>query len=488
MNWHEHTATDIAEAVRNGSTTARAVTDHFLARIDTHNPTIGAFLHVDHEGARAAADALDARRAAGEPLGALAGVPVAVKDNLCTRGMPTTCASRMLAPYRPPYDAHVVGQLRRADAIPIGKTNLDEFAMGSSCENSALGRTVNPRDPSRVPGGSSGGSAAAVAAGFAPLALGTDTGGSIRLPASFCGVVGMKPTYGAVSRYGLVAFGSSLDQIGPFAHTAADAALLLDVIQAPDERDSTCSQSPRPPAFPPSAPAEACAGVRIGLPKEYFEVEGLDPEVGATVREAIRGLEAQGATLVEVSLPMLRHAMATYYIIATAEASSNLSRFDGVHYGMRADGAEDLVDLFSRTREEGFGAEVKRRIMLGTYVLSAGYYDAYYLRALRVRTCFAEDFKRVFSACDVLAAPVAPTRAFAMGEKAANPLAMYLTDVYTISANLAGIPAVSVPCACAGLPVGLQLLGPHFSDARLLALAAAHEAAIHAAPRPACLE
>lgn len=482
MNWHEQTAIDIAQAVRDGTTSARAVTDHFLARIEAHDKTIGAFLHIDPEGARAAADALDARRERGDPLGSLAGVPVALKDNLCVQGQPATCASKILAPYRPPYDAHVVEQLRRADAILIGKTNLDEFAMGSSCENSATRKTVNPHDPTRVPGGSSGGSAAAVAAGFAPLALGSDTGGSIRLPASFCGVVGMKPTYGAVSRYGLVAFGSSLDQIGPFAHTAADAALLLDVIQTPDARDSTCDPTPRPSLLP--FPEDACAGVRIGLPKEYFEAEGLDPEVGRTVREAIRGLEAQGATLVEVSLPMLRYAMPTYYILATAEASSNLSRYDGVHYGMRTDAAEDLLDLFSRTREEGFGAEVKRRILLGTYVLSAGYYDAYYLRALRVRHRFAADFDRVFKTCDVLAAPVAPTRAFPLGEKSTDPLAMYLTDIYTISANLTGIPGISVPCAAEGLPVGLQLLGPRFSDKRLLALAAAHERVAGTAVRP----
>jgi aspartyl-tRNA(Asn)/glutamyl-tRNA(Gln) amidotransferase subunit A len=475
------TATAIADAVRTGSVTARAVTDACLERVGRHDATIGAFLLVDAEGARARADAVDERVRRGEDPGPLAGVPVALKDNLCVRGQATTCASRVLEQFRPPYDAHVVERLREAGAVFLGKTNLDEFAMGSSTENSALRVTRNPRDPDRAPGGSSGGSAAAVAAGFAPLALGSDTGGSIRLPASFCGCVGMKPTYGLVSRYGLVAYGSSLDQIGPFARTVGDAALLLNAIAGPDLRDATCRA-----AEAPDHAAELAAGVeglRIGVVREHLEAEGLDDAVRAAVTNAVDALREAGATIVDVHLPTTTYAIPTYYIIAMAEASSNLARYDGVHYGHRASGADDIISLFSQSREAAFGEEVKRRIMLGTYVLSAGYYDAYYLRALRVRTRIAADVARALSEADVLLGPVSPCTAFPLGERMADPLAMYLSDIYTISANLAAVPAISVPCGAdaSGLPIGLQIMGPRFGDARVLRVAAAWE---RLAPEP----
>ncbi len=469
------TARAIADAVRAGTTSARTVTDACLDRIARHDDSIGAFLSVDAEGARAAADAVDAKVGRGEDPGPLAGVPIALKDNLCVRGEVTTCASRMLERFRPPYDAHVVERLRDSGAVFLGKTNLDEFAMGSSTENSALRVTRNPRDTNRAPGGSSGGSAAAVAAGFAPLALGSDTGGSIRLPAGFCGCVGMKPTYGLVSRYGLVAYGSSLDQIGPFARTVEDAALLLNAIAGPDLRDSTCR-----PASPPDHTAslgEGVEGVRIGVVREHLEAEGLDEPVRTAVTAAIETLRGAGAEIVDVHLPTTPYAIPTYYIIAMAEASSNLARYDGVHYGHRAGDAEEIISLFSRSREEGFGDEVKRRIMLGTYVLSAGSYDAYYLRALRVRTRIAEDVARALGEADVLVGPVSPCTAFPLGERMADPLAMYLSDIYTISANLAAVPALSVPCGTdgAGLPIGLQIMGPRFEDARVLRVAAAWE-------------
>lgn len=474
------TATDLAAAIRGRKLSAREAVTQALGRIEGQDGQIGAFLTVDREGALAAADALDR---GGDFSGPLAGVPVAVKDNICVAGQTCTCASKMLQHYRPPYSAHVVDKLRSAGAVVIGKTNLDEFAMGSSTENSALKKTVNPRDTNRVPGGSSGGSAAAVAAGFVSLSLGSDTGGSIRQPASYCGVVGMKPTYGVVSRYGLVAFGSSLDQIGPFAATAADAALLLEAIAGPDKRDSTClpqmlsgltglGQKLAAQTVP-----EAAKGLRIGLPKEYFATDGLDDSVRRAVMAAVETLCSAGAQIKEVSLPLSKYAVPVYYIIATAEASSNLARFDGAHYGHSAGEAKDIVALFSQSREQGFGEEVKRRIMLGTYVLSAGYYDAYYLKALKVRRRIADDFARAFEEVDVIASPVAPTAAFRFGEKSGDPLAMYLSDIYTISANLAGIPGISVPCGQdgAGMPVGLQLMGPRASDGQLLEVARAWE-------------
>jgi aspartyl-tRNA(Asn)/glutamyl-tRNA(Gln) amidotransferase subunit A len=395
---------------------------------------------------------------------------------LCTRGVPTTCGSKMLQRFVPPYDAHVVTRLKQADAVLLGKTNMDEFAMGSSTENSAFQKTCNPWDLKRIPGGSSGGSAAAVAACLAPLALGTDTGGSIRQPAGMCGVVGLKPTYGRVSRFGLVAFASSLDQVGPLAHDVTDAALLLEVIAGHDPRDSTSVDQPVPPYR--QTLDEPVKPLTIGVAREYFG-EGLDPEVEKGVRTALEVYRGQGATVKEVSLPHSRYAIAVYYIVATAEASSNLARYDGVHYGYRAPKFGDLISMVERTRGEGFGPEVKRRVMLGTYALSSGYYDAYYLKALKVRRLIKEDFDRAFAECDVVLGPTSPTAAFPIGERVDNPLRMYLADIYTISANLAGIAGVSVPCGFtkANLPIGLQLLAPPFAEEKLLRVARAFERA-----------
>ncbi len=463
MKVYELSAVALREKVAAGEIKVREVVDQLLARIDEFDGEIGAFVSVDHAAVRSRADSIDAQIAAGNSSGRLLGVPVAVKDNICVEDVTTTCSSRMLETFRPPYSAHVVKKLLAEGAVIIGKTNLDEFAMGSSTENSALQQTRNPWNKEYVPGGSSGGSAAAVAAGFVPLALGSDTGGSIRQPASYCGVVGMKPTYGAVSRYGLVAFGSSLDQIGPFARTVEDAALLLDVISGADDHDSTSCADKLPLSLEYTADM---SGLSIGLPAEYFNTAGLAAEVKDLVIAAVDNLKAAGAVVKEVHLPMVKYAVGTYYIIATAEASSNLARFDGVHYGHRCEKPEDIIDLFSRSREEGFGDEVKRRIMLGNYVLSAGYYDAYYNRALKVRRRIAEDFAQAFEEVDIIAAPAAPTTAFKIGEKASDPLAMYLSDIYTISANLAGIPGLCVPCGkdSQGLPVGLQLLSGNFKD------------------------
>jgi aspartyl-tRNA(Asn)/glutamyl-tRNA(Gln) amidotransferase subunit A len=414
--------------------------------------------------------------AAGDPLGDLAGIPVGLKDLLCTRDLPTTCGSRILQGFTPPYDATAVARLREADAVIVGKLNMDEFAMGSSNENSAHGPVHNPHDPTRVPGGSSGGSAAAVAACETVLALGSDTGGSVRQPASFCGVVGLKPTYGRVSRYGLVAYASSLDQIGPITRDVRDTARILRVIAGHDAHDATSADVPVPNYE--QQLADGAQGLVIGLPKEYFQ-EGLDPEVRQAVMDGVRALEAAGATVREVSLPVAGHAdyaIAAYYIIATAEASSNLARYDGVRYGTRSD-ADDLVDMYCQTRSRGFGEEVKRRIMLGTYALSSGYYDAYYLKAQRVRTLIKQDFDRALEACHVLAAPVSPTPAFRIGEKIDDLIQMYLSDIYTVSVNLAGIPGISVPCgrSASGLPIGLQLLGRAFDEATLLRAAYAAE-------------
>lgn len=450
-------AQEIAAAVRSGRRRARDVVEEHLATIATREAEVHAFNLVLADEARGAADAVDARVAAGEDPGPLAGVPVALKDNLCTRGIPTTCSSRILEGWRPPYDATAVRRLARAGAIPIGKTNLDEFAMGSSTENSAFGATRNPRDPSRVPGGSSGGSAAAVAAGFAPLALGSDTGGSIRQPAALCGVVGVKPTYGAVSRYGLIAFASSLDQIGPFATTVRDAALLLDAVAGPDALDSTSSPTPHLPVS--DTLGDGVAGLRIGIVEELVDAEGVEPEVRDAVLRAATALEGAGAHVDRVSVPSVVYGLSAYYLIAPAEASSNLARYDGVRYGLRVDG-EDVATMNARTRDAGFGAEVKRRIMLGTYALSAGYYDAYYGKAQRVRTLIIRDFARVYESFDALLSPTSPTVAFPLGAKADDPLAMYLSDVCTIPTNLAGHAAMSVPygTGCDGLPVGVQVL------------------------------
>ncbi|HET7487989.1 MAG TPA: Asp-tRNA(Asn)/Glu-tRNA(Gln) amidotransferase subunit GatA [Acidimicrobiales bacterium] len=468
------TAVETAAAVRRGERTARQVVEEALARIGSGEGELHAFNTVLADEARAAADALDLRLARGEDPGPLAGVPVALKDNLCTRGVPTTCSSRILEGWRPPYDATVVIRLAAAGAVVVGKTNLDEFAMGSSTENSAFGPTRNPRDPSRVPGGSSGGSAAAVAAGFAPLALGSDTGGSIRQPAAFCGVVGVKPTYGAVSRYGLVAFASSLDQIGPFAATVEDAALLLEVIAGHDPLDSTSNPAPAPALV--ARLGEGVDGLRVGVVREL--VDGVAPDVEARVREAADALGAGGAKVDEVSLPAAVHGLAAYYLIAPAEASSNLARYDGVRYGLRVEPGGDVAAMNAATRGAGFGAEVKRRIMLGTYALSAGYYDAYYGQAQRVRTLIIRDFESAYERFDVLLSPTAPTTAFALGAKTADPLAMYMSDVCTIPSNLAGHPAMSVPFGTGddGLPVGVQVLAPALGEPVMFRVAAALEA------------
>jgi aspartyl-tRNA(Asn)/glutamyl-tRNA(Gln) amidotransferase subunit A len=475
----------LANAVRSGARSAVDILDEHLAAIEAGDGAVHAFNLVTGEEARAEAVAVDRVVADGGDPGPLAGVPVALKDNLCTRGIPTTCSSRILEGWRPPYDATVVTRLRRAGALMVGKTNMDEFAMGSSTETSASGPTRNPHDTSRVPGGSSGGSAAAVAAGFVPLALGSDTGGSIRQPAALCGVVGMKPTYGTVSRYGLVAFASSLDQIGPLATTVADAALLFDVIGGHDACDSTSLNRPAPKAL--SVLDDGIEGLTVGVLTEFLD--GADPDVVARTRQAAEACAAAGATVVEVSVPEVALALSAYYLIAPGEASSNLARYDGVRYGLRVD-AEDTVGMNTATRSTGFGAEVKRRIMLGTYVLSAGYMDAYYNQALRVRTKIIEGFNRAYQRCDILLGPTTPTTAFPLGSKTGDPLTMYLSDVCTIPTNLAGHPAISIPFGVGddGLPVGVQLLGPALSDSTLFRAAAVVEAAAPELVPPALTE
>jgi aspartyl-tRNA(Asn)/glutamyl-tRNA(Gln) amidotransferase subunit A len=470
----ERTATDLIASVSRGEITSEALTQAYLDSIRQRDSKIKAFLHVDEQSALAQAKAADAKRKQGAPLGSLGGLPVAVKDVLCVQGQPTTCGSKILKNFIPPYDAHVISRLKQADAVLLGKTNMDEFAMGSSTENSAYQVTRNPWDVERIPGGSSGGSAAAVAAGEAPVALGTDTGGSIRQPAALCGVVGIKPTYGRVSRFGLVAFGSSLDQVGVFARNAADAALLLEVIAGHDARDST-SVDKAVPGYSKSLD-EPVRPLTIGVAKEHFGA-GLNAEVEQAVRAALRVYEKLGATIREISLPHSQHAIAVYYLVATAEASSNLARYDGVHYGYRAQKFNDLIDKYARSRGEAFGAEVKRRIMLGTYALSSGYKDAYYDKALRVRRLIKDDFDKAFTECDVVIGPTTPTPAFKIGEKSNDPLAMYLSDIYTISCNLAGLPGISIPCGFTrtNLPIGLQLLAPPFEEEKLLRIARMHE-------------
>jgi aspartyl-tRNA(Asn)/glutamyl-tRNA(Gln) amidotransferase subunit A len=468
-------ARETAEAVRTRERSAREVVDDHLARIDRREGELHAFNLVLAGEARAQADSIDERVARGDDPGPLAGVPVALKDNFCTRGVPTTCSSKILEGWHPPYDATVVTRLRAAGAVVIGKTNLDEFAMGSSTENSAFGPTSNPHDPSRVPGGSSGGSAAAVAAGFAPLAFGSDTGGSIRQPAALCGVVGVKPTYGRVSRYGLVAFASSLDQIGPFSTTVADAALALEVIGGHDPCDTTSIPEPAPVIT--ETLDDGVDGLRVGIISEFLEADGLAPDVAAKVREAADALERAGAKVEEASVSSTIYGLSAYYLIAPAEASSNLARYDGVRYGLRVD-APTTAEMNAVTRTAGFGAEVKRRIMLGTYALSAGYYDAYYGKALRVRTLILRDMERAYESFDLLLGPTAPATAFPFGAKA-DPLAMYLNDVFTIPSNLAGHPAMSVPFGSGvdGLPVGVQVLAPALAEATMFRAAAALEAA-----------
>ena len=462
-----------ASSVRTGERRAREVVEEALALVESGDGALHAFNNVLIEEALAAADEVDRQVAAGVDPGPLAGVPVALKDNLCTRGVATTCSSRILDGWRPPYDATVVARLRDAGAVVVGKTNMDEFAMGSSTENSAFGPTRNPCDPSRVPGGSSGGSAAAVAAGFVPVALGSDTGGSIRQPAALCGVVGVKPTYGLVSRYGLVAFASSLDQIGPFAATVEDAALALEVIAGHDPCDSTSIAEPAPSLV--AVLGDGVEGLRVGVVREL--TDGCDADVRARLAEAVAGLESAGAKVEEVSVPAAAYGLSAYYLIAPAEASSNLARYDGVRYGLRVQGT-DVAAMYGRTRAAGFGPEVKRRIMLGTYALSAGYYDAYYGQAQRVRTLIIRDFDAAYRDHDLLVSPTTPTTAFPIGAKADDPLAMYLSDVCTVPSNLAGQPAMTVPFGPGddGLPVGVQVLAPARGEAVMFRAAAVLEA------------
>jgi len=471
------TAVDIAAEVRTGVRSAVAVVEEHLATVAAREPELHACNLVTDDWAREVAAGVDAAVAGGEVPGSLAGVPILLKDNLCTRGVPTTCSSRILEGWRPPYTATVVERVLAAGAVPIAKTNLDEFAMGSSTENSAFGPTRNPHDLSRVPGGSSGGSAAGVAAGYAPLALGSDTGGSIRQPAALCGVVGVKPTYGRVSRYGLVAFASSLDQIGPFATTVTDAALLLDVISGHDPADST--SIPEPGTALMSVLERGVEGLRVGIVEELNDAEGVQPDVVAAVEQAALALEKAGATVDRVSVPSAIYGLSAYYLIAPAEASSNLARYDGVRYGLRVD-ADDASTMNASTRERGFGPEVKRRIMLGTYALSAGYYDAYYGQAQRVRTLIIRDFERAYERFDVPLSPTSPTVAFEIGAKTADPLAMYLSDVCTIPTNLAGHAAMSVPYGTGeqGLPIGVQVLAPALGEPVMFRAARVLEASI----------
>lgn len=470
---HPVSVPQLLSELNSGALTSRQLVQSCLDRIARFNPQINAVVHVAAETALQQADRIDAKRAGGQPLGILGGLPVAVKDNICVSGMSATCGSRMLQNFIPPHSAHVIERIAAEDGILLGKLNLDEFAMGSSSETSIFGPVRNPWNSQLSAGGSSGGSAAAVAAGFVPLALGSDTGGSIRQPASFCGVTGMKPTYGRVSRYGLVAYASSLDQIGALASDAAGCALLLQAISGHDGRDSTSLNQPCPDW---SVTGGSLQGLKVGLVREHFG-PGLDSEVATAVQTAVNQLQAAGADIREVSLPNSRYAIATYYLIACCEASSNLARYDGIHYGHRAAEFQDLTDLYCQSRAEGFGAEVKRRIMLGTYALSAGYYDAYYLKALKMRRRIQEDFEAAFQQVDVLAGPTAPAAAFALGSKLSDPLEMYLSDICTISTNLAGIPGISVPCGMTtdGRPIGLQLQSATLQESVLLQTAASYQ-------------
>ena len=468
------TVVDIAQDIASGKTSAVEVLEQHLARITEREGEINAFNLVTTEQARATAQQVDADIKAGKTVGALAGVPVALKDNMCTRGIETTCSSKILEGWKPPYDATVVTRLQQAGAVMVGKTNLDEFAMGSSTENSAFGPTKNPLDTSRVPGGSSGGSAAAVAAGFAAASLGSDTGGSIRQPASLCGLVGVKPTYGLVSRQGIVAFASSLDQVGPFTHTVADAALMMEVIGGHDPLDSTSLPQPMPSLT--SVLGQGVKGMRIGRLADM--PDGCEPEVLARMDAAYVALQAAGATIVDISLPSLSYCLTAYYLVAPAEASSNLARYDGVRYGMRVE-TGDLHSMYGATRAAGFGAEVKRRIMLGTYALSAGYFDAYYGKALKVRRLIANDFAAAYEKCDVILTPTSPTVAFPLGDKTSDPLTMYLCDIFTIPTNLAGHAAMSVPFGTGAhnMPVGVQVLAPALGEQTMFRVAAELERA-----------
>jgi aspartyl-tRNA(Asn)/glutamyl-tRNA(Gln) amidotransferase subunit A len=474
MDISQLTVESVRSAIAGKQFTAHALVDEFYRKIKSEDGEIHAYLTLCEERARQQAQRIDDLAAKGGPLPPLAGVPVGIKDVMVTKGVRSTAGSKILGNFIPPYDCTAVARLEAAGAIILGKLNCDEFAMGSSNENSAYGPVRNPRDKSRVPGGSSGGSAAAMAAGMAVATLGSDTGGSIRQPAAFCGVVGLMPTYGRVSRYGLIAFASSLDHIGPLTHTVKDAAIVLRCIAGRDPQDSTSADLPVPDYA--QELARPVKGLRLGLPSEYFG-EGLDPEIRTALESSIDRLKAAGCEIVKVSLPHTRYAVPTYYVIATAEASANLARFDGVRYGYRSASPRSLSELYRKSRDEGFGAEVKRRIMLGTYVLSSGYYDAYYRKAQQVRTLLTRDFEEAFAKVDALITPTTPTPAFKLGEKTDDPLAMYLGDIYTVTADLAGIPGISVPCGNtkAGLPIGLQVLGKHFDESTVLRVAQAVE-------------
>ena len=462
------------ESLKKGEYSSRELTDAYIAQIENTDSEIGAYITTDFETALKKAEAVDKKRLSGESLEPLAGIPCAIKDNICTKGVKTTCASKMLENYIPPYDACVIEELKKADVVILGKLNMDEFAMGSTTENSAFKTTKNPADITRVPGGSSGGSAACVAAKEAAFTLGSDTGGSIRQPASFCGVVGMKPTYGTVSRYGLVAFASSLDQIGPLTSTVKDNAIVLSAISCADKRDATNIYKSHDDFT--GDIGKGIKGMKIGLPKEFFG-EGISHDVKTAVFEAAERMKNEGAEIVDISMPSIDNALAAYYIISSAEASSNLSRFDGVRYGYRTDCFENIHDLYKKSRSEGFGKEVKRRIMLGTFALSSGYYDAYYKKALQIRSIVMNDFENSFKKCDFILSPVAPTVAYKLGEKSKNPLEMYMGDAYSVPVNIAGVPAISVPCGRGegNMPVGAQLIGPAFSEKMLYRAAAVLE-------------
>lgn len=473
MNVDKMTGIEIKESILEKKFTCREVIEALFERIKEVDKEVNAYVTLCEDYALEQAKIIDEKVSKGEALGKLAGIPIAIKDNICTDGIKTTCASKMLCDFIPPYDATVIKKLKEEDAVIIGKTNMDEFAMGSSTENSAFKITKNPVDTTRVPGGSSGGSAAAVGAGIAPIALGSDTGGSIRQPAAFCGVVGLKPTYGLVSRYGLIAFGSSLDQIGPFAKTVEDCALCLEVISGEDSMDNTSSKHIEKEEYLNNL-SEDVKGMKIAVPKEFFK-EGLDKEIEEAVKKGIEKLKSLGAEIEEISFPITDEGLSAYYIISSAEASSNLARYDGIRYGYRAEEFEDVYELMEKSRTEAFGQEVKRRIMLGTYALSSGYYDAYYKRALKFKKKIKNEFKKVFEKYDLIISPTSPVLPFKIGEKKDNPLEMYLADIYTVNINIAGVPAISVPCGESkeGLPIGFQIIGPHFGEKQILKAAKA---------------
>ncbi|MDF2883869.1 MAG: glutamyl-tRNA(Gln) amidotransferase, subunit [Clostridiaceae bacterium] len=475
MDIQSLTAVDIKKGIAEGKFTCEEVITSLFNRINKVDPEINAYISLCYEDALKKAREIDEKKKNGEKLGALAGIPIAIKDNICTDGIKTTCASKVLQDFIPPYDATVIKKLKQQDAVIIGKTNMDEFAMGSSTENSAFQKTRNPWDLSRVPGGSSGGSAAAVAAGIAPISLGSDTGGSIRQPAAFCGVVGLKPTYGLISRFGLIAFASSLDQIGPFGKTVEDCAVTLQAIAGEDPLDSTSFKGQIDTDYL-SALDGKVEGMKIGLPKEFFK-EGLNEEIKEKIQQVIEKLKFLGAEVEEISLPICDEGLSAYYIVSSAEASSNLARYDGIRYGYRSSDFENIDDLMELSRTESFGKEVKRRIMLGTYALSSGYYDAYYNRAQKLRKEISKQFQSAFEKYDLILSPTSPVLPFSIGEKSSNPLEMYLADIYTVNINLAGIPALSLPCGFSsdGLPIGIQLIAPHFGEKKLLKAAHALE-------------